>query len=353
MSDRQATIKDVALACGVSASTVSRALSGKIPVNRETMERIKQAAERLHYVPSILAQSLKEGSSRTIGLIVPDITNPVFPAVALGAETEAVRQGYQIFLTHSHENPEQEKQLALMLIQRQVDGLLIATSCRGQASPADWLPEAVPVCQLVRRQTDRLPSVTVDQFMLGRLAARHLLETGRKKPLILAGDQTLAIHRDRLEGFRQTLKQANVDLPQERIIDSSMTDENGVRITFNLLRAFQTSIDSIFAASDMQALGVIRALGLRQISVPRQIAVIGLDNLGISALCTPTMTCISQPLQEVGRLACQRLLENLHFGQIRREQEKAGITGAAGTESNHPSVRHDLLPCELYIGETT
>ncbi len=353
MSDRQATIKDVALACGVSPSTVSRALSGKIPVSQKTMEQIKQAAERLNYIPSILAQSLKEGSSRTIGLIVPDITNPVFPAVVLGAETEAVRQGYQLFLAHSHENPEQEKQLAQMLIQRQTDGLLIATSCRGQASPADWLPESVPVCQLVRRQTDRLPSVTVDQFMLGRLAAQHLLETGRKKPLILVGDQTLAIHRDRLEGFRQTLKQANVELPQERIVDSSMNDENGVRITFNLLRTFQSTIDSIFAASDIQALSAIRALGLRQIPVPRQIAVIGLDNLGISALCTPTMTCISQPLQEVGRLACQRLIEILSCARTRRDQEKTGMAGTARAEVNQPAIRHDLLPCELYIGETT
>jgi LacI family transcriptional regulator len=330
------TIHDVARAAGVSASTVSRALSGKIPVRPETLRRILTAADHLHYSPSLLAQGLKSGRSLTIGLLVPDITNPVFPAIALGAETEAVRCGYQVFLAHSHERADQEEQLSRMLIRHRVAGLLIASACRGEASPADWIDGDVPVCQLVRRQTDRLPSVTVDQILAGRLAAEHLRVIGRRHAVILCGDQSLALHRERVKGFAELF--AAIPGNTVRVIDSSRSDEDGVGVTQALLDQTETgqNLDCIFAASDMQALGVMRALSRRGIRVPDRIAVIGVDNLGISALCTPSITCIRQPLQEIGRLGCRLLLDCL---------EKPS--------ADRCITRHDRLPCSLSVGEST
>lgn len=335
------TIKDVARVAGVSASTVSRALSGRIPVAAQTAQRIRREAQRLGYKPNFLARSLKEGSSKTIGLIVPDITNPVFPAVALGAETEAVRNGFQLYLAHSHEDAKQEAILANLLVQHGADGILVATACRGTASPADWHFEQIPVWQLVRLQTDRLPCVCVDQEKVGRLAAGRLLAIGRKKPAILIGDRSLSLYRDRLEGFLAVLREAGVPLDQIRIIDSSAPDADGCRVTRHLLLD-KPVVDSIFAASDMQALGVMRTLALSQVPVPDQIAVIGVDNMGIGALCTPSITCIRQPLQEIGQLACSRLI-----AKIQDRQRKAGIR----TEKS-ARCPPEQLPCELSIGET-
>lgn len=336
------TIKDVARAAGVSASTVSRALSGKIPVDAQTLQRIRHEAKRLGYRPNFLARSLKEGSSKTIGLIVPDITNPVFPAVALGAETEAVRNGFQVYLAHSHEDAAMEAMLANLLVQNGAAGILVATACRGPASPADWGLTPIPVCQLVRRQTDQYPGICVDQAMVGRLAAERLLAIGCKRPAILAGDQSLLLHRDRLAGFVAAMAGAGIQPGQIRVIDSSAPDEDGCSVTKKLLAAGGPVIDSIFAASDMQALGVMRTLYLEQVPVPGRIAVIGVDNMGISSLCTPAITCVRQPLQEIGRLACKSLIE-----AILSDNEKSGV-------SLHEQKRFDpvLLPCELYVGET-
>lgn len=356
MSERSAaTIQDVALLAGVSASTVSRALSGKIPVHPDTMLKIAKAAEQLHYAPSMLAQSLKGGSSRTIGLIVPDITNPVFPAIALGAETEAVRRGYQVFLAHSHEQVEQEKELVRLLIQRQVDGLLVATACRGQDSPAEWLSARVPVWQLVRRQTDRLPSVTADQIQVGCLAAEHLLAGGCRRPAILIGNRSLAVYRDRLAGFCRAMGQAGLDASVLQIINSSQQDVYGIEATVNLMQQALPAFDGIFAATDMQALGIMRALGRQQIKVPGQVAVVGVDNLGISSICTPPITCIRQPLLEIGRLACQRLLDAIQAApaQLPRRHEEARNRGPELPAASGRPVQHDLLPCELVRGETS
>jgi LacI family transcriptional regulator len=341
-SSHTVTIKDVARAAGVSASTVSRALSGKIPVDAQTLQRIRRETKRLGYRPNFLARSLKEGCSKTIGLIVPDITNPVFPAVALGAETEAVRHGFQVYLAHSHEDAEKEAVLANLLVQNGAAGILVATACRGPASPADWDMTQIPVCQLVRRQTDKHPCVCVDQVMVGRLAAGRLLAIGCTRPAILVGDRSLSLHRDRLNGFIATLTGAGILPGQIQVIDSSAPDEDGCAVTKKLLAAGGPAIDSIFAASDMQALGVMRTLYLEQVSVPDQIAVIGVDNMGISSLCTPAITCVRQPLQEIGRLACNRLI-----AAILSDKKPTGQAMVDGWP-----FEPVLLPCELFIGET-
>jgi DNA-binding LacI/PurR family transcriptional regulator len=283
------------------------------------------------YRPNFLARSLKEGNSRMIGLIVPDITNPVFPSVALGAETEAVRQGYQLMLSHSHESSAQEASLALLLRQNGAAGILVATACRGTQSPLDWQQaiRGIPVCQVVRRQTSRLPCLCVDQEMAGRLAAERFLARGCRRPAILAGDQSLRLHRERLHGFRSVLAAAGLN---PIVQDSSDPEEDGSRAAEQLLQlAGQT--DAVFAASDMQALGVMRTLVQHRIAVPEQVAVIGVDNMGISALCTPAITSIRQPLQEIGRLACRYVIDWIRTGH----------------PSDDPLV---CLPCTLMDGET-
>lgn len=325
-----ATIKDVALAAGVSTSTVSRALSGKIPVQQETAARIFKAAADLDYTPSLLARGLRDGSSRTIGLIIPDISNPVFPAVALGAESEALKHGYQVILANSHEDPQLELKLIDLMLRRKVEGLLIASSCRCDNLPG-WQNLQLPTVQLVRRVCGHLPSVTTNQEQIGQLAAGHLLEKGKKRPLILTGDCTLPLYRQRAESFISTYKQAGFSVVREAVIAAANLDI--IRLMSENLDLSQC--DSVFASCDIQAMEVIRFLLSRKIAIPEEIAVVGIDNMQIYHLCTPSITSIRQPLQSIGRLALAKILEKIE-----------GRTSDAGSDEIS-------LSCELFCGETT
>ena len=324
----QATIRDVARAAGVATSTVSRALSGKIPVRPETAARIREAAARLNYTPSALARGLRDGSSRTIGLIIPDISNPVFPEVALGAESEALKHGYQVILANSHEDAGLENELVDQMIRRKVEGLLIASAGR-DISETVWVDSALPVVQLVRKISGRVPVVVADQEQIGRLAAEHLLQKQRYRPLVLTGDYSLPLYRQRTAGFISAYTAAGVIIPDSAIIDASGREFAGLAQEENDILAY----DAVFASCDLQALALLRYLLACRIDIPGKIAVVGMDNTRIYHLCTPSITAIRQPLQDIGRLALLKMLE-----MIRGEK---------------PRSAESRLSCELFIGETT
>lgn len=306
------TIHDVASLSGFSVSTVSRALSGRGSVKKETMDAILKAAEVLHYTPNVLAQGLKEGLTRTIGMIIPDINNPVFPEVARGAEDAARQLGYQMYLCNTGEDLEVEYQYIKSLISRNVDGILLITASRENFYVDQLLKLGVPLVVLVRSYgtSSLVDKISIDNIEVGYLAGQRLLESGCKRLCILTGDIGLDVYRYRMEGFQKAIQEAGLSVDTSLVLDGSKTRNNGYDIIESVWSG-NTRFDGIFASCDFQSLGVLKFFETQGIPVPEEVAIVGVDNLNLCSMCNPSITAIRQPLYDCGALASNKLIQRL------------------------------------------
>ncbi|MTI96439.1 MAG: LacI family transcriptional regulator [Firmicutes bacterium] len=302
------TIKDVALRAGVSASTVSRALSGKIPVDPATRDRVLQAVEELGYRPNVIAQGLKFGRSQTIGLIIPSIRNLVFPDAVQGISQVARERGYNVILCDSEEDPELERELVDNLHRRLVDGLILSTA-RGNGEHIEALRKAgCPVVLLLRHLGASVDAVIADNYQGGQLAGNFLADQGFRKLAIVSGPRDLDLFQQRFQGFVDALKEADLVVPEPMIVQATSAWQESYKGMLALLDRGSVP-EAVFATSDPQALGVMKAIRERGLRVPDDISVLGFDNLEHSSLMDPPLTTISQPFFEMGRRAAQRLFE--------------------------------------------
>ncbi|NLX69819.1 MAG: LacI family transcriptional regulator [Clostridiales bacterium] len=302
-----ATIKDVAKRAGVSTSTVSRALSGKVPVDKETREKVMEAVRALNYQPNILAKGLKEGRTNTIGLIIPNICNPVFPAVARGVEDVARENGYTVVLCNTDEDMAMEINYVEKLQNRWVDGLIFATAREESEHIIKLKQQDFPVVLVARHMGQSVDAVVVDNYKSSVEAVNYLIETGHKKICIIVGDRNLILYRERLEGYKYALESAGLPVVSEMILDVSGRDDNGYNAVKDLLKRGVVP-DAIFATSDPRAIGAIRAVKDCGLKVPDDISVVGFDDLDISSYIDPPLTTVSQPLYEMGAQAARRLI---------------------------------------------
>ncbi|NLO82360.1 MAG: LacI family transcriptional regulator [Clostridiales bacterium] len=315
------TIKDVAKRAGVSASTVSRALSGKVPVDRETRDRVMEAVRALNYRPNVLAKGLKEGRTNTIGLIIPNICNPIFPAVARGVEDVARENGFTVVLCNTDEDMDMERSYVEKLQNRWVDGLIFATAREESEHILKLKQQAFPVVLVARHMGAAVDAVVVDNYSSSVEAVDYLIKTGHKKICIVVGDRDLMLYRERFEGYRHALESAGLPLYHAMVLDVSGRDDNGYDAIKSMLERGIIP-DAIFATSDPRAIGAIRAIKDCGLRVPDDISVIGFDDLDISLYIDPPLTTVSQPLYEMGREAARKLI-NLINGD---KDEKPQIT---------------------------
>ncbi len=315
------TIKDVAKRAGVSPSTVSRALSGKVPVDRETRDRVMEAVRALKYQPNILAKGLKEGRTNTIGLIIPNICNPIFPAVARGVEDVARENGFTVVLCNTDEDMDMERNYVEKLQNRWVDGLIFATAREESRHILELKQRNFPVVLVARHMGEAVDAVVVDNYKSSFEAVRYLIETGHKRICIIVGDRDLILYRERFEGYRYALESAGLPVYPEMILDVSGRDDNGYNAVKNLLEKGIIP-DAIFAASDPRAIGAIRAVKDCGLNVPDDISIVGFDDLDISSYIDPPLTTVSQPLYEMGTQAARRLIAMVNGSKDEKPQIK-------------------------------
>jgi DNA-binding LacI/PurR family transcriptional regulator len=309
-----ATITDVAHLSGFSISTVSRVLSGKGSTKPKTAEAIQNAAEKLHYSPNLLAQSLKEGSTKTIAMVIPNINNPVFPAVAKGAEDSARKNGYQMFLCNTDESIETEQASIQLSLSRNVGGILLITAAR-ENYYVDRMEELdVPLVVLVRDYGSHkvFDRVIVNNNNVGYLAGKALIKRGCRKGVIITGDTGLSLYQDRLDGFLNAFQEEGLEVPTMSILDGGHTDNNG----YDVMEQFVSKgvcFDGVFASCDFQCLGVLKFLETHSYRVPQDVALVGVDNLNLCSLVNPSITSIHQPLYQCGYLACEKLIQRIQM----------------------------------------
>lgn len=301
-------IKMVAKKAGVSPSTVSRALSGNVVVSPETKKRVLQAVKELNYQPNVLAKSLKEGRSKTIGLFLPNLHSLVFPAAIRGITEVAKRNGYTLVLFNTDEDLETETFYIDNLRRRLVDGFIFSTATEDSTHILELKKRGYPVVLMIRSLNNEIDTVLIDNYSGGYQATKFLLERGYRKIAIINGTLKLELYRERFRGYQAALAEFGIALNEKLTFHETKGWEDGYRAISEILDQGEHP-DAIFATSDPKALGVIKALKERGMKVPDDVAVIGYDNLDMSELMDPPLTTMAQPFYEAGTKAAERLMK--------------------------------------------
>jgi DNA-binding LacI/PurR family transcriptional regulator len=313
------TIRDVAEKAGVSISTVSRVFSGNIVVKEKTRQKVLSIAQELEYSPNNIGRYLKSGQTRTIGVLIPDIRNPIFPVIVRGIEDMARRLGYSIFLCNTDEMVSQQEHYVQLMRSMRVAGLIIATGQKRSDHTDISKFGGVPVVSIIR-QIDGIDSVTVDNAGGIEQAMDHLLQSGRKRIVLCKGPSSIQPYKERFDAYVAKMKALslydpnlvvdvnpfNVGYGKDPFIDTDIAYEQLKTFFANGLE-----FDAVLAANDvvaMKCLRIMEELGKR---VPADVAVIGFDNVDISTMTVPPLSTIGQPLYEVGKCAVKRLVNRI------------------------------------------
>jgi LacI family transcriptional regulator len=307
------SVRDVAAAASVSVGTVSNVLNRPEKVSPATVERVTQAIEELGFVRNDAARQLRAGRSRSIALIVLDAGNPFFAEVARGAEDRAAESGMSVLLGNSDERSDREDAYLELFREQRVNGVLV-TPVDGDLARLTRLQDGgVPVVLVDHEDSARsFGSVSVDDVQGGYLAVTHLLSTGRRRVAYIGGPHTIRQVADRLEGARRAV--AEVPGATLEIIEMSALSVLQGREAGELLRARPASErpDAVFAANDLLAVGALQAFSLMSdVEVPRDIALIGYDDIDFASATVVPLSSIRQPAHLIGYTAVDLLLREL------------------------------------------
>ncbi|MCU0507472.1 MAG: LacI family transcriptional regulator [Anaerolineae bacterium] len=308
------TINDVAKRANVSPVTVSRVLNGAPNVNDMTRLRVNRAIAELGYVPNIVARSLRSRRTRSIALILPDITNPFWPTVARGVEDAAQRDGYTVLLCNSDENAQKQARYLEAVISQQVDGVLIAPANSDAANLAPLRDRAIPTV-VIDRRVDGWDGDAVRGDSVGgaELLTRHLIELGHRRIAMLSGPATTSTSQDRFAGYQAALQRAGIPLDPDLVRFGEFRQGSGAEMTHAVL-ALQPAPTAIFAANNAIALGAIQAVGERGLQVPQDVALVCFDDVSPSAQLFPFLTVAEQPAYQMGLEAARLLFARLDEG---------------------------------------
>lgn len=297
------TIYDVAKEAGVSIATVSNVINGKGNVGKKKREEIFKVMNRLQYKPSVIASALMGKKTYTLGLLIPDVSNPFFSEIARAVEDMAHEEGYSVIVCSTDNNDERIEKYIKLLEQKSVDGLLIGTGVENANIIAQLSENSVPIVMIARETPDiAVHSVLTDDFKGGSLAAGHLLQLGHENVAILSENAKFSSSKERVRGFRFALFEAGKTLDDERIIACRSTIQDGKRAAALLLEG-PNPPTAIFCCNDMLAIGALQAARECGVRVPEQLSIIGFDNTILSTVTNPSLTTIAQPTDEMAKLA--------------------------------------------------
>lgn len=312
-------MSDVAKKASVSPATVSRVLRQPDLVNKKTREKVLRVIDELNYKPHMIASQFRTQETKTILVIVPDITRPFFSEVLRGIEHTAVKNGYQVILGDTENNIEREKEYVELMYKKQADGVLLLTA-RMDSKSLKQLADAFPMV-LACEYVDELdiPTVSIDNISGARKLTDHLINAGHKKIAYISGPMNVILSRDRLRGFQQAMAQYDLPVDPSYIQEGDYEIESGYNQMVKLL-ALEDPPTAVFVFNDEMALGTIKAVQDHGLKVPEDIAVVGFDNLKMATIFSPQMTTIDQPKYEIGQRATDMLLTLMKGGSLKKKK---------------------------------
>ena len=315
-----ANMKDVAEKAGVSVATVSHVINKTRHVSEPTRKKVLESMKELNYSPNKIARSLRKKETKTIGFIVPDISNFFFTGIANHIEQELNDNAYNVILCNSNEDIEQEKNQLQTLNSYQIDGVIIAPA------PGDhsYLYESsfnqdYPLVFIDRKpQNYNCTSVLVNNFESSYNAVRKLIDKGHNKIGIITGLSGITTTLERLKGYKKALKDHNIPVNDNYIFSGDSKFQAGYNSTKKLLK--KTDITALYVTNNLMCIGAVDCLNEHSVSIPEELAIIGFDDYKWASITDPPLSVISQPIEELGKTAVKKLME--YIEGVADENEK-------------------------------
>ncbi|MFN7924667.1 MAG: LacI family DNA-binding transcriptional regulator [Bryobacteraceae bacterium] len=301
----------MAARAGVSTATVSRVLTGVGNVRDDLALRVRQVAEELRYQPNRLARNLRARETHIIGIVVPYLDNVFYAGMLRGAEEILGEAGYSILLGIYYDAPERERNLTANLRAESMAGLIFAPGIEPEETYSPLLEAGLPMVAVSRLPGD-LPVdvVSVTNMEGAEEAVTHLIELGHRRIAIINGPLTVSTAHDRKRGYAAALDRAGLPMDDHLQVESPWTQEGGFAAMKQLLQSTQRPT-AVFCAGHLQTAGALQAIREASLQVPRDIAIVGFDDVGWALCLNPTLTTVSQPAGEVGREAAKLLLSRM------------------------------------------
>jgi LacI family transcriptional regulator len=318
---KRVSMADVANLAGVSKSTVSHVINETRHVEEETRQRVLEAIRQLDYRPSSIARSLVLKRTHTAGLLVSDVGNPFYHEVILGVEDVALAHDYSVFLFNASYDLERSTKYIHSMVDKRVDGVLFMSSRMSVELVGELQRHGIPAVILDWEEQDMegTAALTVD-FETGIFqAVEHLVALGHKRFAHVSGPLDLWTARVRRDTFLKALQLRDIDPTGVMVVEGNLRMAGGRRALREFLRTDPWPT-AVFAANDLTALGIILEAREQGLSVPRDLSVIGLDNIGLAEQMVPALTTVDLPRYEIGNLAMNMLLELLDIPEELREQ---------------------------------
>jgi LacI family transcriptional regulator len=308
----KARVTDVARLAGVHASSVSRALNPatRHQISAPVVARILAAAETLGYQPDAIAASLRSGRSKMVGVVLPDMTNPVFPPILGGIEAVLDREAYVVIVANAAGDPARQRLVVERLLARQVDGLILATVARQDKLVKLVMDRGIPLVLVNRRERDgKVPAVTSNDALGMALAVKHLAGLGHRRLAHIGGPLALSTGHDRRQGFLAAIAAHGLDTPA--LIAAAAYSRDAGRKAASRLLAAHPDITGIVAANDLLAVGCLDALRQHGLACPGAVSLVGHNDMPLMDALSPALTTVRIRHSEMGQEAARLILRTL------------------------------------------
>jgi LacI family transcriptional regulator len=306
-----ATMKQVAERAGVSISTVSHVINNTRVVSNDVRQRVLGIIDEMRYIPSAVARSLKNDKTNTIGVLVPNSSNPYFAELIGWIEDAAFELGYNIILCNAHGGAQKQTAYLRLLMEKRIDGLVLIASGADDEQALLLRYDAVPIVQLERA----LPGLDADLVLAGQEeggyeATRHLIELGHRDIVCVSGPADLPRTRERVGGYMRAMQEAGLPVTHDHIVHEEFTSAGG-HAAFTRLLARPQRPTAVFVTSDLMALGGLCAAGAAGVRVPAQLSVAGFDDIAAARYALPPLTTVAPPKRDMANLAIELLIDRI------------------------------------------
>lgn len=326
MKKRKVTLTDIANELNVSKTLVSLVLNGKgdkAAINKMTQKRVLDLADKLHYKPNQVARGLRMGKTKTIGLIVADISNPFFARITRTIEFYAEKEGYSIIVCSSDEDQDREKRLINMLLNRQVDGIIMTSTLENPDIVNQLISDKFPVVLMDRYFNGTSYNyVGVDNRYASKNAVNHFIGKGHSNiGLITLTPNYISSLKDRKQGYIDALAEANIPLDNSFILELNYNDLKNKH--YSKIREFllENNITAIFTTNNGIAVGCLEVTKELNLNIPNDISIITFDDVELFKYTSPTISSIAQPLEDIGKHSVSLLLQQLNSGEYYYENK--------------------------------